>query len=109
MAVLHTLQSNDRSEELPPTAKWIVMWGDGPECAFRAFKRRQFNPKCKLDKPKCKCGQGEGAVDNGGPTREFLALLMKELLNSLFFVGPVWRKNLGLDSIGVYMAGQHTY
>ncbi len=30
-------------------------------------------------------GQGEGAVDSGGPTREFLTLLMKELLNSRFF------------------------
>ncbi|XP_052407890.1 uncharacterized protein DKFZp434B061-like [Carassius gibelio] len=102
-AVLHNLQSNIKFEETPPMANRVnVVRGDIIESAFRAFRRKQFSPNCKLDVVFVDtCGQGEGAVDNGGPTREFLTLLMKELLSSRYFVGPAWRKNLGLDSVGL--------
>ena len=69
--------------------------------ALRCFKRKVFNPKRKLDVVFVDTvGQGEGAVDTGGPTREFLTLLMKALLRSGFFVGT--EKSLALDAVGMY-------
>ncbi|XP_056441053.1 G2/M phase-specific E3 ubiquitin-protein ligase-like isoform X1 [Gadus chalcogrammus] len=46
-------------------------------------------------------GSREGSVDTGGPTREFLTLLMRAILASRFFVGPEDSKHLSLDSIGL--------
>ena len=46
------------------------------------------------------CGTGEGAVDDGGPTREFVRLLMNSVLNSTFFAGSMEEKSLALDSQG---------
>nr|XP_055049529.1 G2/M phase-specific E3 ubiquitin-protein ligase-like isoform X1 [Misgurnus anguillicaudatus] len=101
--VLRTLHSNVLFHVAPPTANRInVVRTDIVESAFRAFKRKQFNPKMRLDVVFVDtCGLGEGAVDNGGPTREFLTLVLRDLLNSHFFVGPASVKNLGLDSIGL--------
>ncbi|XP_073730949.1 uncharacterized protein [Misgurnus anguillicaudatus] len=103
--VLRTLHSNVLFHVAPPTANRInVVRTDIVESAFRAFKRKQFNPKMRLDVVFVDtCGLGEGAVDNGGPTREFLTLVLRDLLNSHFFVGPASVKNLGLDSIGKHV------
>ncbi|XP_049926216.1 G2/M phase-specific E3 ubiquitin-protein ligase-like isoform X2 [Epinephelus moara] len=101
--VLCTLVGNLDIKALPPPANRInVVRADILESAFRAFRRKAFNPERKLDVVFIDtCGQGEGSVDNGGPTREFLTLLMKALMSSRFFVGPASSKNLGLDSIGL--------
>ncbi|CAM4529177.1 unnamed protein product [Leuciscus chuanchicus] len=70
------------------------------QCALRTFNRRAFNPHKQLDIVFVdSCGTGEGSVDTGGPTREFLRLLMKELLDSRYFVGPENGKSLALDSL----------
>ncbi|XDV17715.1 hypothetical protein PO909_023535 [Leuciscus waleckii] len=72
------------------------------QCALRTFNRRAFNPHKQLDIVFVdSCGTGEGSVDTGGPTREFLRLLMKELLDSRYFVGPENGKSLALDSLGL--------
>lgn len=108
-AILSTLLLNVDLESQPPSANSInVVRSDILGSAFRAFKRAKFHPKFKLDVVFVDtCGQGEGAVDLGGPTREFLTLLMKSLLNSRFFVGPSKSKNLALDAVGMYMRGHH--
>ena len=105
--ILRTLVGKVNSVELPPTANKInVVRADILESALRAIRRRSFNPERTIDvvfvDP---CGQGEGSVDNGGPTRDFLNLLMKAVVNSRFFVGPVCTKNLGLDAIGMCISG----
>ncbi|KAM4521337.1 unconventional myosin-VIIa-like, partial [Fundulus diaphanus] len=41
-------------------------------------------------------GQSEGAVDDGGPSREFLRLLVAALRDSRYFEGPEGSKNLSL-------------
>ncbi|MED6278955.1 hypothetical protein CHARACLAT_029401, partial [Characodon lateralis] len=46
-------------------------------------------------------GVTEGAVDDGGPTREFLCLLITEIKDSSFFNGPDYNKNLSLVSRSV--------
>ena len=47
----------------------------------------------------------EGAVDEGGPRREFLQLLMSHLAEaSPLFVGPSHAKNLNCLSAGAYVS-----
>ncbi|KAL7395333.1 hypothetical protein ABVT39_014643 [Epinephelus coioides] len=100
--VLCTLVGNLDIKALPPPANRMnFVRADILESAFRAFRREALDPERKLDVVFIDtCGQGEGSVDNGGPTREFLTLLTKALISSRFFVGPASSKNLGLDSIG---------
>ncbi|XP_045898288.1 G2/M phase-specific E3 ubiquitin-protein ligase-like isoform X2 [Micropterus dolomieu] len=68
---LRSLQS--RVHHLAPTANQInVLRNEEFECAERAFRRPAFNPQSKLDIVFIdEDGQGEGAIDDGGPTREF--------------------------------------
>ncbi|KAK5881842.1 hypothetical protein CesoFtcFv8_020487 [Champsocephalus esox] len=46
-------------------------------------------------------GVGEGAVDEGGPTREFCTLLMRQIQAYLIFEGPEERRTLALDSVAL--------
>jgi hypothetical protein len=43
----------------------------------------------------------EGAVDNGGPTREFFRLLVDQTVNSHLFEGAPTAKYLSLSTIGL--------
>ncbi|XP_048036146.1 G2/M phase-specific E3 ubiquitin-protein ligase [Megalobrama amblycephala] len=76
--------------------------------SLQAFKRRRFNPEARLDVIFVDSdGVGEGAVDEGGPTREFLRLLMREIQMSKIFEGPEDNRLLALDTHalenGLYM------
>lgn len=70
--------------------------------ALRGFKRASFNPfneifvKFTDDE-----GQAEDGVDNGGPKREFLSLLMNCLRTRRVFDGPEERKFITFDSEGI--------
>lgn len=69
--------------------------------SLQAFKRRRFNPEARLDVIFVDSdGVGEGAVDEGGPTREFLRLLMREIQMSKIFEGPEDNRLLALDTHG---------
>lgn len=58
------------------------------ETTLRAMTRRSFNPSRRMNVVFVdSCGTGEGAVDDGGPTREFVRLLMK--FNSKCFAGSM--------------------
>ncbi|XP_039620434.1 G2/M phase-specific E3 ubiquitin-protein ligase-like [Polypterus senegalus] len=46
-------------------------------------------------------GHSEGAVDIGGPRREFLRLLMRYLQSSSLFMGPEHKKYLAVNSTAV--------
>ncbi|KAL7400150.1 hypothetical protein ABVT39_007202 [Epinephelus coioides] len=68
-------------------------------CSLRAFKRRKFNPEAKLDVVFVdEDGNGEGAVDEGGPTREYLRLLMRAIHQSNIFEGHEKDRQLSLDT-----------
>ncbi|XP_049898937.1 G2/M phase-specific E3 ubiquitin-protein ligase-like [Epinephelus moara] len=68
-------------------------------CSLRAFKRRNFNPEAKLDVVFVdEDGNGEGAVDEGGPTREYLRLLMRAIHQSNIFEGHEKDRQLSLDT-----------
>lgn len=67
--------------------------------ALRGFKRSSFDPTCSLlVKFTDDIGQTEEAVDTGGPTREFLTLLMDAIKTSRFFEGKDDGKYLSFDS-----------
>lgn len=69
--------------------------------AKRAFARRSFNPEAKVSVVFMDDSmQAEGAVDEGGPSREFFRLLMMAMKESTLFTGPENNKNLSLDSHG---------
>ncbi|XP_013888119.1 uncharacterized protein LOC106535614 [Austrofundulus limnaeus] len=72
------------------------------EGSFRAFRRTRFNPLHQLTVTFVDVeGESEGAVDDGGPSREFLRLLVAALRDSRYFEGPEDRKNLSLVSRGL--------
>lgn len=73
------------------------------ECSLHAFRRRRFDPAAKLDVIFVdEDGSGEGAVDEGGPTREYLRLLMRAIHRSNVFEGHENDRHLALDTSGQY-------
>ncbi|XP_058629589.1 G2/M phase-specific E3 ubiquitin-protein ligase-like [Onychostoma macrolepis] len=67
--------------------------------ARRAFSRCLFDPYKPLGVVFMDLGNNsEGAVDDGGPTREFCHLLMKDIQSRSLFEGPDHSKLLALDS-----------
>ena len=65
------------------------------------MKRAKFNASHPLsvkfaDGP----GQSEGAVDRGGPTREFLRIAIRQMFNSKMFGGTDRNKVFLLDQEG---------
>jgi hypothetical protein len=75
------------------------------ESGIRAFRRQRFNPESKLDVVfRDADGIGEGAADEGGPTREYLTLLMREIHSCEVFDGEDWNKTLACNSKGNLMS-----
>ena len=73
------------------------------DCAKRAFKRRAFDPQRRLNVVFLDAGGvGEGAVDEGGPTREFCRLLVQAIQRSPIFEGPDNSRELAFDVAGKY-------
>ena len=69
----------------------------------RAIERKRFT----LFKPVIVAFAGEEAVDDGGPTREFFRLLMREISESSIFHGSWFSHDLGLLTSSRYeLAGK---
>lgn len=68
----------------------------------RATSRKSFSPCQKFDI--CfvdNCGNSEGSIDSGGPTREFFRLLLSEIANSsIFLTLPDGCKQMELSTCG---------
>lgn len=77
----------------------LVMRDNIYDCAMRGFKRARFNPEAKIDMV-FRDADGKGAADEGGPSREFLRLLMSAIHSSAIFEGPDWQKCLSCNSQG---------
>uniref|UniRef100_A0A3B5Q634 Uncharacterized LOC106700434 n=1 Tax=Xiphophorus maculatus TaxID=8083 RepID=A0A3B5Q634_XIPMA len=72
------------------------------EWSLHAFRRRRFDPAAKLnvifvDEE----DNAEGAVYEGGPTREYLRLLMRAIHQSNVFEGHENNRHLALDTSGL--------
>ena len=82
------------------------------EGAKRAMSRKSFSPSHKVSvKFTDDTGNAEGAVDQGGPTREFFTMAMEWLLNCQMFVGEPISNFISLNASSLeegdyYMAGQ---
>lgn len=83
-----------------PRSNYVNMMRDSVlQSAFRTFKRQRFSPWHRLNVTFVdNAGVTEGAVDDGGPTRDFLHLLIAEIKDGPFFNGPDYQKNLSLVS-----------
>ncbi len=104
--IMRSLQSRVRQRSLPAN-QVNVLRGEEFDCAVRAFSRSAFDPESRLDVVFVdENGVGEGAVDEGGPTREFCRLLMGQLQQHHIFEGPSESRALALDSVGMF--GLHT-
>ena len=58
------------------------------EGTTRALTRKSFSPQNKISVKFCDdVGNSEGAVDLGGPKREFFTLVLDWLMNSHLFCG----------------------
>lgn len=69
----------------------------------RAIRRKSFDPRKKLNVLFVDMNNvTEGAVDNGGPLREFFRLLLAQVFNSSIFEGPAVMKHLALSTSGLY-------
>jgi hypothetical protein len=69
--------------------------------ATRAIKRQSFSAMHSLSVVFTdSSGIGEGAVDLGGPRREFLQLALRNLIHSNVFEGPLDSKYLTYNSAG---------
>ena len=65
----------------------------------KAMNRKLFSPQNKLSvKLTDDIGQSEGAVDMGGPAREFFTLITEWLVNSRLFFGGISSKFLLLNA-----------
>lgn len=90
------------SLETPPSSNLLnICRTDVLDGALRAFQRTRFSPYGRLSVVFMdEMSQAEGAVDEGGPTREFFRLLMMKIRDSMLFSGPEEEKYLNLDSDG---------
>ncbi|XP_024118464.1 G2/M phase-specific E3 ubiquitin-protein ligase [Oryzias melastigma] len=88
------------SLETPPSSNLLnICRTDVLDGALRAFQRTRFSPYGRLSVVFMdEMSQAEGAVDEGGPTREFFRLLMMKIRDSMLFSGPEEEKYLNLDS-----------
>ena len=69
--------------------------------AVRALNRKSFKEFGRLSiKFSDDWGQAEGAVDAGGPSREFLRLVVDSIINSSIFAGTGTAKYLEKSDIG---------
>jgi hypothetical protein len=80
------------------------------ESLARAMRRRNFTPLAKLDIAFVDVeNKAEGAVDNGGPTREFFRLLLREIQNCELLEGPENSKNLRMSAKGNAMKRKYCF
>ena len=107
--ILHNLSSVIKDTE---TSKFNISRNHIWEGAKRALNRKSFDPQNRISvKFTDDMGISEGAIDLGGPAREFFTLVTDRLLNSHMFVGGAFAKFLSLNARCLedgeyYLAGQ---
>lgn len=75
--------------------------GDVTSSFRRVLQRANFDPLCKIDVLFVDVDDmSEGSIDGGGPTREFLRLLMCEIIRGDMFEGPPDCRMLKFSTIG---------
>ena len=89
------------SIDVEDTSRFNVTRLNPLDGACRALHRKSFNPKKKISVMFCdEIGLSEGAVDEGGPTREMFRLVIKASQSLSIFEGPLNQRRLALNSQG---------
>jgi predicted nucleotidyltransferase len=92
---LATIQKSIDKEITPSQNKFNVDRADVFGSFIITSRRRNFDPMSRIDVVFVDAlGAVEGAIDSGGPTREFLRLLVKEVITGPCFEGPAASRNL---------------
>ena len=115
----HITDVNDILEQLATTnidqeniSKFNICRSNICDGVFRGMTRKSFSPNRKLSvKFTDDVGLSEGAVDMGGPMREFFTLALEALLSSKLFCGNEHSRFLSYDAKALkegeyFMAGQ---
>jgi len=72
------------------------------ECFVRAFARHTFDPFQRIDICFVDVDSNtEGAIDSGGPSREFFRILLQSVVTSNMFEGPENFKHISLCTKGL--------
>jgi hypothetical protein len=80
-------------------SKFNISRGHLWEGAVRGLSRKSFSPANRVSvKFTDDVGNAEGAVDSGGPTREFFTLVIEWIVNSQLFCGNEREKFLSINS-----------
>ena len=83
----------DKVDTTKDTTQLNVIRGKVLGGARRAIKRQSFDPERLLSVKFMDDGSSsEGAVDEGGPRREFFTLVLRELNGRNMFAGPMREK-----------------
>lgn len=87
-----------------PTSNQINVFRDSIlECRLHALRRCLFDPAAKLDLVYVdEENNAEGAVDEGGPTQEYLRLLIMAIHQSNALEGHENDRHLAFDTSGQY-------
>lgn len=98
MSVLQRLENQVDAKPAPMSNLINVMRDTVLLSALRAFSCLSFSTDKKLNVVFIDAeNTGEGAVDDGGPTREFFRLLNVELKNSQYFCGRIKEFDFGVS------------
>lgn len=90
--ILQELGSKIRGDKVN---QFNVVRGHLLDGAIRGLQRKSFNSLNPISvKFMDDIGVSEGAVDQGGPKREFFTFVMQELFNTSIFAGPESQKML---------------
>ena len=97
LTILHSVCDTTGNKNLVSVSRQAVFEG-----AKMAFRRSSFNVMREVDVHFA----GEYGIDKGGPTREFMRLLVAEISSLPIFIGPEDQKFLEYVWTGMYI---HTY
>nr|XP_006814196.1 PREDICTED: G2/M phase-specific E3 ubiquitin-protein ligase-like [Saccoglossus kowalevskii] len=99
VSVLKQLEEKINYHEPDISSKFNINRADVWDGAIRGFQRKSYCPMKRMYiRFTNDAGKDEGAVDTGGPKREFLRLIIHHLQHSCIFDGPEHSKVLSMHS-----------
>ena len=88
-----------RSVNLEKISKFNIARSNVWEGFVRGLSRKSFAPENKISVKFCDdLGAAEGAIDQGGPKREFFTLVLDAIMNSQIFCGSEHAKFLSCNA-----------
>jgi hypothetical protein len=102
-SILREIRSNEVDEEARTyiNVRRSQLWAD----SCRHLKKSKFNPKAEVSiKFADSSGSGEGAIDAGGPRREYFRLLVRAVnMEAGIFCGPEYSRIIFPNATGTFI------